>query len=361
MSNAASRDAALAECQRISDSGHSRCIVTRRVLLLAVAIAVVSLPVHRTVSVIADAPHPQTLTALVAANSLTRDTNADGLADSVAARVIVPASPSLADLEAATNLAARLGYETTALTLPLVVRDSDVAQPASIGVPILVGRENRFVKRLAEARAIDIASLKPGQGLVAAVEAALGAGGNAGIVVAGGDDDGTLNAALELAARLPRAWGMNGVALPAIGDQAVRYLRARGVTATEPGITSMLVDSDKRGVARVTLRLDVADGDGSRAAKAFEDLEAAHRRGQEPKTLNFTNIAMTAIDLVSSTKIVGRANVSRTGLNQRTLTPPIDPDELAADSPGDRGAPAAGGGGAAAPARNFDLTNALTI
>ena len=102
--------------------------MTRRVLLLAVAIAVVSLPVHRTVPVMADAPHPQTLTALVAANSLTRDTNGDGLADSVAARVIIPANPSLADLEAATNLAARLGYETTALTLPLVVRDSDIAQ-----------------------------------------------------------------------------------------------------------------------------------------------------------------------------------------------------------------------------------------
>ena len=29
----------------------------------------------------------------------------------------------------------------------------------------------------------------------------------------------------------------------------------------------------------------------------------------------------------------------RTGMNQRTLTPPIDPDELAADSPGDRGRP----------------------
>src|SRR6185437_6187723 len=116
--------------------------VIRRVLLLAAAIAVVSLPIHRNGFVIADAPHPQTLTALVATNSLTRDTNGDGLADSVPARVIVPANPSLADVEAATNLSARLGYETTALTLPLVVKDADVGQPAAIGVPILVGRTN---------------------------------------------------------------------------------------------------------------------------------------------------------------------------------------------------------------------------
>ena len=86
--------------------------MTRRVLLLAVAVAVVSLPVHRPVPVTADSPHPTTLTALVAPNSLIRDANGDGLADSVAARVIVPASPAPADRGDATNLAARLGFTT---------------------------------------------------------------------------------------------------------------------------------------------------------------------------------------------------------------------------------------------------------
>ena len=79
----------------------------------------------------------QSLTAIVGPqSSLTRDTNGDGLADSVAARVIVPAAPTLGEMEAATNLAARLGYETTALTLPLVIRDQRrVEVRASIGVP----------------------------------------------------------------------------------------------------------------------------------------------------------------------------------------------------------------------------------
>ena len=95
------------------------------------------------------------------------------------------------------------------------------------------------------------------------------------------------------------------------------------------------------------MRVSVADADAARAAKLFEDLEAAHRRGQEPKTLNFTNLATTAIDLVGSGRVLAHADVSRTGLNQRTLTPPIDPDELAPDSPGERGAPTAA---AAAPA-----------
>src|SRR5882724_3873178 len=111
----------------------------------------------------AQARRPQSLTALLAPMSLTRDTNGDGLADAVAARVIVPSAPVLADVEAATNLAARLGYETTALTLPLVIRDGEVVQPAAVGVPILVGRSNRFVQRLIDAGTIDVSTLRPGQ------------------------------------------------------------------------------------------------------------------------------------------------------------------------------------------------------
>ncbi len=329
----------------------------RRFLLLAATVAVVCLAIDRQDPVRADVRVAKSLSVLVAAKSLTRDTNGDGLADSVPARIIIPAAATLFDVEAATNLAARLGYDTTALTLPLVVHDAEVTEPAAVGVPILVGRENRFVKRLVEAHTIDFSTVKPGQGLVAAVASPLG--GADGLVVVGGDDEGTLNAGIELAARLPRVWGMNGITLPAAEDQAVKYLRGHGVNAADASITALLVDSDKRGVARASMRVTVADGDGPRAAKLLDELDAAHRRGLEPRTLDFTNLATTAIDIASGDKIVAHATVSRTGLNQRTLTPPIDPDELATDSPGDRGRPVESGPGVAA--RSYDLTNVLSI
>ncbi|MBI3402776.1 MAG: hypothetical protein HY048_15270 [Acidobacteria bacterium] len=331
----------------------------RRFLLCAVAALLVCLAFRGGgVQVGADAHGPQSLTHLVAASSLVRDTNGDGLADAVAARIVVPAVPTLSEIEAATNLAARLAYETTALSLPLVVRETELAQPAAVGLPILVGRDNRFVRRLIEAHAIDTAGLKPGQGLIAAVPSPLGGGD--GLVVIGGDDEGTLNAGIELAARLPRVWGMNGITLPAIEEQTIRYLRTHGVNAGDAAVTSLLVDSDKRGLARVSLRVGVPDGDGPRAAKLLADLEAAHRRGQEPKALNYTNVATTAIDVTAGARVVAQVNVSRTGLNQRTLTPPIDPDELATDSPGDRGRPA-DGAQAAGQSRNFDLTNVFSV
>src|SRR5690348_6914790 len=118
-----------------------------RLYLLFLAAVLSASSITLRVPVRADSRATLSLTTLVAKNSLTRDTNADGLPDAVAARVIVPAAASLADVEAATNLAARLGYDTTALSLPLVLRDADVPQPASIAAPILVGRENRFTKK----------------------------------------------------------------------------------------------------------------------------------------------------------------------------------------------------------------------
>src|SRR5713101_4622983 len=59
-----------------------------------------------------------------------RDTNGDGLADAVVARVVLPAEPAVEDVQAAANIAGRLAFETTALTLPLVLRVPDVSQPA---------------------------------------------------------------------------------------------------------------------------------------------------------------------------------------------------------------------------------------
>ena len=52
---------------------------------------------------------------------MAQDTNGDQIADAICGHVIVPKSPRSAENTAAANLAARLGYETSALTLPIVV------------------------------------------------------------------------------------------------------------------------------------------------------------------------------------------------------------------------------------------------
>ncbi|MBI4471060.1 MAG: hypothetical protein HY646_00225, partial [Acidobacteria bacterium] len=291
-------------------------------------------------------------------SGVTRDTNGDGHSDSIAARIIVPADATTEDTQAAINLAGRFGFETLAATLPIVMRDNAVPQPASIALPVLVGRQNAFVQTLVERGQLEIKNLKPGQGLVAVVRSPLG--GPDGVVVAGGDDEGTLNAANELASRLPRLWSMTGITVSGLEEQVLRQLQSNGIAATEAAVESLVVDSDRRGIATVTVRAHVPpSADSTRALKIFQDVDQAHRRGQEIKTLNFANVASTAVAIYARTEWLGTATVARSGLNSRTLTPPIDPDELAPDSPGDRGR--ASDAGSAPPGKTFDLSNAYSI
>src|SRR5258708_2374226 len=285
-----------------------------------------------------------------------RDTNGDGLADSVAARVILPGEPAVEDIEAAANIAGRLGFETTALTLPVVLKAPDVSQPASIAVPILVGRGNPFIAKLVERGAIDLKPLKLGQGLLTVVSSPLG--GADGLAIAGGDDEGTLNAANELAVNLPRLWGAAGARITQAESQAAAYLKSRGAPGTIRGVTSILVDSDRRGLSRLTIRVDTAPGDVTRTTQAIQDLDLAHRRGVEPDTLNYAKAASTSVEVWAGGRKAGEAAVRRSGLNPRTLTPPDDeagrgagvvaaaPSAGAAGPTGARGARGAGAAGA---------------
>ncbi|MFM8536204.1 MAG: hypothetical protein ACKOEC_21940, partial [Acidimicrobiia bacterium] len=275
---------------------------------------------------------PPDLVALFGTNGLTRDTNGDAIADGVAARVIVPAQPSVDDSLAATNLAARLGFETSALSLPLVVRE-DQPEARTATLPILLGRSNTHVRALAEKNAIALSALTPGQGLIALASSPFGTG--PAIVIVGGDDKGTLAAANVAAGRLPRLWNMTGVTLKGVADQARQYLGREGVTLSRLALTSIVVDSDRRGIQSVNFRADVPAGHGDRQGTQPKRLDAAHRRGLEPQMLNYAEIAAVSIEVGSGPSM--RGEVARAGLNARTLTPPIDPNELATDSPGDRG------------------------
>jgi hypothetical protein len=101
-------------------------------------------------------------------HGLVRDTNADGLADMVAARVIVPAQPTAEDTQAAIAIAARLGFRdhgADAAACPSrrrnpLIRRSPSADPDRAGEQILI----RLVSR-----ARSISSRSSGQGLIAHV------------------------------------------------------------------------------------------------------------------------------------------------------------------------------------------------
>ncbi len=324
------------------------------------------------------APAPAPSAGLRAAFSLAAggalsDSNGDGLADGVAARVILATDASAQDVQVATNLAARLGYETTALTLPIALRANEVPAPASIGLPIVVGRTNPFVKALVEKGAISIKDLAAGQGLVALVSSPLG--GPDGIAVVGGDDAGTLAAGTALAAYLPRLWGSSGSRIETAEQEVAAYLKARGVPSSQASVTALVIDSDRRGLKSLVIRTSVGAAQVSAAIQALGNLDLAHRRGAEAAVLNFANVAATVVELWTPAGRADTVTVRRSGLNPRALSPPDD-DPPATAAGGAVGAGRGGGAGAAdtggsAPAAaqpaaaatgpRYDLLSALTI
>src|SRR6266851_3700481 len=61
-----------------------------------------------------------------------QDRNGDGAIDFVDARLVLSEQPSAGELAAASNIAARLGYETSAMNLPMVRLKPDATTAAAV-------------------------------------------------------------------------------------------------------------------------------------------------------------------------------------------------------------------------------------
>src|SRR5579871_5851034 len=138
------------------------------------------------------------------------DTNGDGIADFIAGKVVVPTNPSAVENAAAADLAARLGYGSTGLTMPVVVMAD-----ASLGnAPrIQVEKAPYSSRELATLATL----LEKQEGGVFLSE------GNLAII--GTDGDGLLAAAEGYSARAPYQWRVPGDKLTAIAE-AVRTAAA---------------------------------------------------------------------------------------------------------------------------------------
>lgn len=126
--------------------------------------------------------------------------------------VLVPGGTGSAALP---ELAARLGLESTGLTVPLVRPADDVSDPGDEATMVLVGADHPLTKQLADSGRISLDALEPGQGLVELVPAAFGR--KSAIVATGMDAPGADAATRFLAERLP-ALGSRRPDAPTLDD-----------------------------------------------------------------------------------------------------------------------------------------------
>ncbi|HEV2289846.1 MAG TPA: M14 family metallopeptidase [Candidatus Acidoferrales bacterium] len=132
------------------------------------------------------------------------DTNENGIADAIDGHVVVPAQPTAAENTAAANLAARLGYGTSGLTLPIV---ATTGKTDGKGPRIWIGK-NAMPQETSSTLAPLISMLEKGEGGVFLT------GDNLAIV--GFDDTGLLAAADAYSARAPYQWKVPGEELDEI-------------------------------------------------------------------------------------------------------------------------------------------------
>ncbi|HTK29271.1 MAG TPA: M14 family metallopeptidase, partial [Vicinamibacterales bacterium] len=172
------------------------------------------------------------------AGGVLQDRNGDGVIDFVNARIALGPAPTASEVSAGADIAARLGFETSAMDIPLAAKSGAVV--IAIGA---AGARAAGLDRPAPA-------LAAGEGLV---ESAQTAGGGRVIAVLGGDDAGTRAAGEWLAGRLPHVWDPNGPTLDAAAADVRAAFGKASVNATIARVAAVRVHAGAGALERIDL------------------------------------------------------------------------------------------------------------
>src|SRR5207249_9929366 len=102
------------------------------------------------------------------------------------------------------DLAARLGLESTGVSLPIARTANAIAAPESEPILVLIGTSHPVVDQLIKNKKWEAPSLQPGEGLIQLVKKAFGE--KSALIVTGGDAAGVNRAVHQLAETFPHIW-----------------------------------------------------------------------------------------------------------------------------------------------------------
>ena len=214
------------------------------------------------------AQEPPDLASLFDLGTLVLDTNGDSVPDLVNAALILGDDPSAMVLAAAGEIAARLGFETMAMDLPLP-RNAGAGQ-----VGIAIGRAGLAASGL-RSPGVDPASLDAGEGAVTVREE----DGRTWVLIVGGDDEGLRAAARLFAGVLPHTRTLSTARLDRVRDDLSTALEAAGVAGAGVRLTQARIRDGQPGVGRVIAEVAVGDADIGTATEALRQLATGEASG----------------------------------------------------------------------------------
>lgn len=194
---------------------------------------------------LAAAQEPRGVEDIFSPGFILEDRNDDGVIDFVNAELELPESPSAAVAAAASDVAARLGFETMAMNFPLTESRSGAVIAIGTKAPSGMG------------------TLAPGEGVVATATV----NGRDQVLLAGGDDEGLRAAAAYLAGRVPHLWDPKGPTFDTVDEDVRRLLgfEPRSTRISEVRVT-------RSGISRLLLEVELASADEiSRARSALRE------------------------------------------------------------------------------------------
>ena len=255
-------------------AGRSRCGDSRRsalhrrsgltaLLPAAAALALWSSLPAPGVSQAPAASVPGDLTTLFDVGGLVLDTNGDEVPDFVNASLVTGEAPTPAETRAAAEIAARLGFETMAMDLPLA-RGAE-----GDGILVVVGRGGLAATGLASP-GVDAASLDADEGAVVVREA----DGRRWVLVLGGGDEGLVAAARMFAGVLPHTRTLSAPLLARAGEDVREALEGSGVEVEDVRLWQARARAGSDGVNRLIADVRVAVDDQDAAAGVLRALAA---------------------------------------------------------------------------------------
>jgi len=285
--------------------------VTERLFLVAVTVAALS-PLAGAQRRADRRPPAISLTEFFKPGVAFQDRNGDGAVDFVNARLALPGQPGSDELSAAAAVAARLGFETSAMDIPVARFEPDATDPTIfIGAKSLVGTG-------VTADSLGAAGLKPGDGVVAAFTNGVAPS----VVVLGGDANGLNAAAVMLAGHLPYAWDAKGPTVDKVGDDVKAFLGEKAIAASSAAATAAFVRHESEGVERLVVDVQLAAADDLvKAQVALSQLLAAGA-GDAKRRLSYSNIRVVRVRLNASAVAASTVDLPRAAPPEPPAQPP---------------------------------------
>ena len=292
----------------------------------------------------------RSLASLFDSGVVAKDTNNDALADVVNATIYIAENGTAFHSAAAAEVAARLAYQTSGLSFPIVTKNRDKYTPKE-NISIEITDLKNIQKELdAELPAIS-QLLTAGRGAVISLPPK--SGQKARIVITGADGPGLHHAATQFAGRWPNAWEIWGertsTKLQQLEKDAETLLECKGIESADICLQALvyevdeqrdknpdLISEEKRKnldgmlydpgeVIAAFLRISIpTESDLKSSCEVFSALVEQHRQGKNVLLLNYQGIRETHVVMEAP---AGKSTVKipRFGLPARMLQRRPDP------------------------------------